>query len=89
MSKSKDKSIFDTIYYGVRKETIMTTMISEIYDAFISAGVDKEKARKAAEAVAEHEKRFDHIDRELVALKWMMGVMITGIVSLILKTFFI
>ncbi len=34
----------------------MTTIISEIYDAFISAGADEEKARKAAEAVAEHEK---------------------------------
>ncbi len=65
----------------------MTTMISEIYDAFISAGADEDKARKAAEAVAEHEKRFDHIDRELAVLKWMMGVMIAGIVSLILKAF--
>jgi hypothetical protein len=52
-------------------------------------GADEEKARKAAEAVAEHENRFDHIDRELVILKWMMGFMITGIVSLILKTFLI
>jgi hypothetical protein len=66
----------------------MTTMISEIYDAFISAGADEEKARKAAEAVAEHEKRFDHIDKELLVLKWMMGVMIAGVISLILKAFF-
>jgi len=64
-------------------------MISEIYDAFISAGADEEKSRKAAEAVAEHEKRFDHIDRELLVLKWMMGVMLTGVISLILKAFFI
>ena len=47
----------------------------------------KKKARKAAEAVAEHEKRFDHIDKELIALKWMMGVMLTGVVSLVLKAF--
>jgi hypothetical protein len=67
----------------------MTTMISEVYDAFISAGADEEKARKAAEAVAEHEQRFDHIDKELLLLKWMMGVMLAGIVSLVLKAFFV
>jgi len=67
----------------------MTTMISEIYDALLSAGADEVKARKAAEAIAEHEKRFDHIDRELLLLKWMMGVMLAGIVSLVLKAFFI
>jgi hypothetical protein len=29
----------------------MTTMISEVYDAFRSVGVPEEKARKAAEAM--------------------------------------
>ncbi len=37
----------------------MTTMISEVYDAFISASANEEKAKKATEAVADHEKRFD------------------------------
>lgn len=64
-------------------------MISEIYDALLSAGADEEKARKAAEAIAEHEKRFDHIDSELLLLKWMMGVMLAGVVSLVLKAFFV
>ncbi len=67
----------------------MTIIISEIYDALLSAGADEEKARKAAEALAEHEKRFDHIDRELLLLKWMMGVILAGTISLVLKAFFI
>ncbi len=67
----------------------MTTMISEIYDAFISAGSDEEKARKAAEAVAEHETRFNNIDRELSVIKWMLGVVLAGVMSLVLKAFFI
>jgi len=58
-------------------------------DALLSAGADEEKARKAAEAIAEHEKRFDHIDNELLLLKWMMGVMLAGVISLVLKAFFI
>jgi len=64
-------------------------MISEIYDAFISAGSDEEKARKAAEAVAEHETRFNNIDRELSVIKWMLGVVLAGVMSLVLKAFFI
>jgi len=67
----------------------MTTMISEIYDAFISAGSDEEKARKAAEAVAEHETRFNNIDRELSVIKWMLGLVLAGVMSLVLKAFFI
>jgi len=66
----------------------MTMVISEIYDALLSAGADEAKARKAAEAIVEHEKRFDHIDNELLLLKWMMGVMLAGTVPLVLKAFF-
>jgi len=66
----------------------MIMVISEIYDALLSAGADEAKARKAAEAIAEHENRFDHIDNELLLLKWMMGVMLAGTVPLVLKAFF-
>lgn len=38
---------------------------------YFPAGADEAKARKAAEEIAENEKRFDHIDRELLLLKWM------------------
>jgi hypothetical protein len=48
-------------------------MISEVYDAFIAAGAPEDKARKAAEALADYENRFNRIDAELVMLKWMVG----------------
>ncbi|MGZ8371972.1 MAG: hypothetical protein ACXW3G_03600 [Rhodoplanes sp.] len=51
----------------------MATMISEVYDAFIAAGAPEDKARKAAEALADYENRFNRIDAELVMLKWMVG----------------
>jgi ubiquinone biosynthesis protein UbiJ len=44
----------------------MARMIAEVYDALRSAGVDEDKARAAATAVAgqwEIEPRFDQIDR--------------------------
>jgi hypothetical protein len=54
-------------------------MISEIY-AFLAAGTPEDKARKAAETLANYDDRFSRIDgailkvqSELVLLRWMVG----------------
>ena len=72
----------------------MTTMIAELYDALVAAGAPEEKARKAAETVAAYENRFASIDVKLTKidgdinlLKWMMGIIIAGVASLVLKAF--
>ncbi|WP_295846005.1 integrase [Tardiphaga sp.] len=52
----------------------MATMISEVYDAFIGSGAPEEKARKAAEAMATYEGRFNKIENNLSLLKWMNGI---------------
>ena len=55
----------------------MTTMIAEVYEAFISAGADEKKAKAAAEALSSEQlaTRSDiiKIERELAVLKWMVG----------------
>ncbi len=66
----------------------MATMISEVYDAFIAAGAPEDKARKAAEALANYENRFSRIDADLLVLKWMTGTILGGVVALVIKTFF-
>ena len=63
-------------------------MISEVYDAFISAGAPEEKARKAAEAIASYETRFGRVEADLTVLKWMTGTILAGVVALVIKTFF-
>ena len=52
----------------------MATMISEVYDAFIASGAPEDKARKAAEAIAADEGRFNKIENDLNIVKWMNGV---------------
>lgn len=47
----------------------MATMIAEVYDAFKAAGVDDEKARKAAEAVASYENKFQDLKTSLLEMK--------------------
>lgn len=44
----------------------MSTMISEVYDAFVEAGASQDKARKAAEAVANFEVRFSSVDQRII-----------------------
>ena len=72
----------------------MSTMIAEVYEAFISAGAPDEKAKAAARAVAEYDTRFARIDgdlalvkAEIIVLKWMLGFVLAGVVSLVLKAF--
>ena len=65
----------------------MTTMIAEVYEAFISAGADEKKAKAAAEALSSEQlaTRSDiiKIERELAVLKWMVvGVFILCITIL-------
>ncbi len=62
----------------------MATMISEVYQAFITAGVPHDQARQAAEALSSEnlatkadiqllDKRVDDVQAQLSLLKWMLG----------------
>lgn len=66
----------------------MSTMISELYDALLDAGASQDKARKAAEAMANYENRFAKIDADLLLLKWMVGFILAGVTGLVIKAFF-
>jgi hypothetical protein len=79
----------------------MTTMIAELYEALKAAGAPEDKAQAAAKALADHERRFDHVDTELatvrgeikalegpiIIVKWITGATFAGILALVLRTF--
>lgn len=65
----------------------MSTMISEVYDALKEAGASEEKARKAAEALASYENRFNRIESELAVMKWMLGFNLAMTVAILWKVF--
>ena len=68
----------------------MTTMISEVYSAFRTAGVPEEEARKAAEALGAESlaTRNDIVDvkRALTVVKWLLGVVIAAQVLPLLRS---
>ena len=65
----------------------MSTMIIEIYDALREAGASEEKSRSAAQTLANYENRFNKIEIDLAILKWMSGLSLAALISLVLKTF--
>ena len=62
-------------------------MLSRTYDALIAAGSPEDKARAAAEELAGYESRFQKIDTDLAVIKWMLGVVIAALASLVIKAF--
>jgi hypothetical protein len=72
----------------------MTTMISEVYEAFKEANVSDISARKAAEAIASYEMRFanidlkiEKIDGRLTLVMGQLAVLIGGVATLVIKAF--
>ena len=72
----------------------MTTMIVEIYDALRDAWANEEKARKAAEVLANYEDRFARIDTRLERfdgrmnpLQWMIGANFALTLAVFIKLF--
>ena len=65
----------------------MALMSAELYDALKEAGASEEKARKAAEAVAAFDQRFNKIENDLSVLKWMVGSNIALTITLMWKVF--
>lgn len=68
--------------------SFMSTMITEVYEAFIDAGATKEKARSAAEAIANHEKVILQVSSELKSLRWMVGYVVLMVTAILVKQFF-
>jgi hypothetical protein len=76
----------------------MSTTQSEVFDAFRSIGVDKEKALKAAAALNGRDREFtaalSERDRDIaimktdiVLLKWMTGFTLAMVTAVFLKLF--
>jgi hypothetical protein len=64
-------------------EVEVTTMNAELYDALIAGGTPDDKARKAAEALADGDKKhgellraFERLEGKFSTMTWMIGVLI-------------
>jgi hypothetical protein len=65
----------------------MAVMLSRTYDALVAAGAPEDKARAAAEELAGYENRFAKIETDLAVINWMLGIVVAGVASLVIKAF--
>ena len=66
----------------------MAIMLSKTYEALKAAGAPDDKAREAAEEIAAYDNRLANIEADVRPLKWMMGLVLAGVLSLVIKAFF-
>jgi hypothetical protein len=65
----------------------MSTMQSEVFDAFRSIGVEEDKALKAAAALNERDKDVQSLKNDMGIMKWMMGFVLAFQVAIFVKLF--
>ena len=76
----------------------MKAVVFEIYDALKSVGVPDEKSQSVTRAMDQHssltrgdirgiEKELVRIDKELIVIKWMLGIVIAAVVLPLFKGF--
>jgi len=65
----------------------MSIMVTEVYDALLSAGADEQKARAAAEAVAKYDKDISEVKANLLLIKWMIGFNLAFTMAVVWRVF--
>ena len=65
----------------------MALQMGALRSALMDAGASEEKASQAAEELAGYENRFAAIEPDLTVVKWMLGLLMAGVASLVLKAF--
>ena len=66
----------------------MAMMLAKTYEAFKEAGTSDEKAGEAAEEIVAFENHLASIENRLIRLEVLITIVLTGVVSLVVKTFF-
>ncbi|UEM05142.1 hypothetical protein JL101_006810 [Skermanella rosea] len=65
----------------------MTTMQSEVYEAFRSIDVPEDKAVKAAAALSKRDDDVGTLKSDMNLLKWMMGFVLAFQIGIFVKLF--
>ncbi len=65
----------------------MTTMQSEVYEAFRSIDVPEEKAVKAAAALSRRDDDVGSLKSDMNLMKWMLGFVLAFQIGIFVKLF--
>ena len=80
------------IFCLYRKGAVMSMMVTEVYEAFIAAGVPDDKAKAAAAALSEEQLStkgdINRLESRLIVVQWMVGLVVAVEVLPYLKAVF-
>jgi len=76
---------FDTLAYAKRLKGVGFTE----EQAEAQAEAQKEMLSEVLDTTLATKSDINRLEKQIIVLKWMMGLMLTGVVSLIMKAFFI
>lgn len=65
----------------------MTTVQSEVFEAFREIGISEEKAMKAASSLSHRDGDVVALKHDVSVLKWMMGTVLAFQVAIFVKLF--
>ena len=63
----------------------MSTMQSEVFEAFRSLDIPEDKALKAAQALSKRDEDVNSIKSDIVIIKWMLGFLIALIAPMFVR----
>lgn len=63
----------------------MTTIISQVYDAFESAGARADKALAAASAIADQQRDVAELRGDATLIEWIVGLNLAFSVAIVLQ----
>jgi hypothetical protein len=72
---------------GSGAEGIMTTLQSEVFEAFRSIDVPEDKAIKAATALSKRDDEVSSLQADMLVLKWMLGFVLAFQLGIFAKLF--
>lgn len=65
----------------------MTMMLTEVYDALRDVGANEEKARRAAEALADYQRDISELRGDTRVLKWIAGTNLAFTMAILWRVF--
>lgn len=65
----------------------MTTMQSEVYEAFRAIDIPEEKAVKAAAALSKRDEDVGALKSDMLVMKWVLGFILAFQVGIFVKLF--
>lgn len=65
----------------------MTMMLTEVYDALKDVGANEDKARRAAEALADYQRDISELRGDTRLLKWIASTNLAFTMAILWKVF--